>query len=133
VSATEQLLAERYGRGAGAARRRRIEITVLAAVLLVTFLGWAIVVNFFSGGGVSVATDSFSVVDANHSSVKFTVTGTSGKAARCEITAANGEFQVVGYRSFNVPAGESGAQSFETTLNTTELPFSVSVQNCQFR
>jgi hypothetical protein len=130
---SEQLLAERYGRGPAAARRRRIQITVLAAVLLVTFLGWAIVVNFFSGGGVSAATNSFSVVDANHSSVKFTVTGAARRAARCEITAANGEFQVVGYRSFIVPAGDSGTQSFETTLNTTELPFSVSVQNCQFR
>jgi hypothetical protein len=66
---SEQLLAERYGRGPAAARRRRIQITVLAVVLFVSFLVWAIAVNFFSGGGVSAATNSFSVVDANHSQV----------------------------------------------------------------
>lgn len=133
MSATEQLLAERYGRGPADLKRRRTQVIALASLLLVSFFAWAIAINFFSSGGLAVATDSFSIIDANHSSVKFTVTATAGKAARCDISASNGEFQVVGFRTFFVPAGKSNTQSFEATLNTTELPFSVSVQNCHFK
>ena len=133
MSATDQLLAERYGRGPKQTRRRKIAVTTLAVSLLVAFLSWAIAVNFFSSNQISATTDSFSVTDSYHSTVKFSINLPAHKAVSCDLTASNANFQVVGYRTIYVPAGAGGIRSFETTLNTTELPVSLSVQNCQFR
>ncbi|MEN9752625.1 MAG: hypothetical protein RL670_316 [Actinomycetota bacterium] len=130
---TDELMQQRYGRRPADLRKRRITAVALAAVLAITFLAWAIAVNFMGGKGISVATDSYQVIDANHSSVKFTVANVSGGRVVCEIRAFNEGFQVVGYRTFYANAATEGTRSFESKLNTTELPVSVSVQNCQLK
>ncbi|MEN9752546.1 MAG: hypothetical protein RL670_237 [Actinomycetota bacterium] len=133
MTTRDELMQQRYGRRPADLRKRRKLVVALAAVLAVAFLAWAIAVNFLGGKGISVATDSYQVIDANHSSVKFTVANVSGGRVVCEIRAFNEGFQVVGYRTFFSPASGESTRSFETELNTTEQPVSVSVQNCQLK
>ena len=124
---------QRYGRNPQRDRRRRASVFALAAALLVAFFTWAIVVNFFSANPFTFTTDGFAIKDASQSSVRFTVTRDPAITGRCELRALNQSFTVVGTKWVNIPSGGDRIRSFETKLNTTELPVSLVVQSCEVK
>ena len=125
MKSESELLASRYGKtpvGTGVNRRR---IIMLAAALIVLFLGWAVWVTVSGTSDVKSQVLGYEVLSPTQTSVKFSVQSPAGDA-KCAIQVLNQAYGVVGYKEVEV--GTSG--EFETLVNTTELGVTGLVDKC---
>ena len=124
----QDILATRYGKRQGASKRQRYAIIALAATLLVSFLIWAAFTSFTNAMAPQSQLHGFEIIDAQHSTATLEVTAAGAGKATCALQAQAENFSVVGFKEvvFNkVPTGR-----VTVTINTTELPVSVSIDRC---
>ena len=128
MSATEDLLAERYGRKTSASRSQRRWVIAGASSLLVLFLGWAAWVSVSDWLTPKAELLGFTIVDKwrSNATVKIGVSGADKPI--CAIQAQNEKFAIVGY--YEVQFDYVPDQIKTIKINTTELPVSVSILRC---
>lgn len=124
MSSVSDLMAERYGKRAGNKPNRKL-IIGLAAVLLATFLAWAIWVSVQGANQIKTQDRGYEIISPLQASVKFAVQTPAGPAV-CAIQVLNQSYSVVGYKE--LPVAASG--EYETFVNTTELGVSGLVDKC---
>lgn len=121
----QDLMATRYGKAPNDGKRNRRMVFTAATLLIMTFLGWAIWVAASGANQVKFQSIGYEVIDANHTSVRFSVESPAGPAV-CAVQVLNQGFSVVGYREIAI----ASAGKYETFVNTTELGVSGLVDKC---
>ncbi|MFM1954648.1 MAG: hypothetical protein RL118_839 [Actinomycetota bacterium] len=128
MSNAQDLLATRYGKRNGTSKRQRYAFTALAAILLVSFIVWAGYTSFVNSMAPQSQLHGFEIIDAQHSTATLEVTAAGAGEATCALQAQAENFSVVGFKEVHfdkVPTGR-----LTVTINTTELPVSVSIDRC---
>lgn len=128
MSATEDLLANRYGKTPKASRTQRGAVIAISAVLLAGFLGWAGWVALANWYEPKAELLGYTIVDQWHSTARVKI-GTSGDDQPiCSIQAQNEKFAIVGY--YELQFDYVPGQVKTVTINTTEMPVSISILRC---
>lgn len=74
---------------------------------LVVFLIWAISVTAANSSKIVGTLHSYSVKSENLVAVELQIDKTGQKATICQVEALANDYEVVGYREFEIPPGES--------------------------
>lgn len=128
MSATEDLLAERYGKKPKTSRTQRGAVIAISAVLLSAFLvwaGWVALANWYQPKAELLG---FAIVDEWHSTARVKIGVSGNDQPTCSIQAQNEKFAIVGY--YEVQFDYVPDQIKTVTINTTEMPVSVSILRC---
>lgn len=128
MSATEDLLAERYGKKKATSPTQRRWLIASVSGLLVAFLGWAAWVSLASWLEPKAELLGFTIIDKWHSTATVKIGVSGAEKPICSIQAQNEKFAIVGY--YEVQFDYVPGQVRTININTTELPVSVSIQRC---
>jgi hypothetical protein len=126
--ATQDLMAERYGRRTPGRRRLTISVVVVGALVALGWLLWAAWVQ--SNPEVTGGLQSFDVVSEHQLKVVIQVDRDSGAAVTCTVEAAAADHGIVGDQTVTIPAGSSGTVTFEATIATDRLASAATVSDC---
>jgi len=127
---SKNVVQERYGRDR-LQRRDRILAISIAAVLLSTFLIWAIFVSIDNSNQVTHRDIAYEVVDQYSTNVNFEVSRNPGQVVSCDVTVLNQSFAIVGFLTLDVAASKSRSTVISSTVRTTELGVSGLVDGCR--
>jgi hypothetical protein len=127
---SKNVVQERYGRDR-LQRRDRILAISIAAVLLSTFLIWAIFVSIDNSNQVTHRDIAYEVVDQYSTNVTFEVSRNPGQVVSCDVTVLNQSFAIVGFLTLDVAASKSRSTVISSTVRTTELGVSGLVDGCR--
>ena len=127
---SKNVVQERYGRDR-LQRRDRILAISIAAVLLSTFLIWAIFVSIDNSNQVTHRDIAYEVVDQYSTNVNFEVSRNPGQVVSCDLTVLNQSFAIVGFLTLDVAASKSRSTVISSTVRTTELGVSGLVDGCR--
>ena len=120
-------LEQRYG--ARPPVKKRWWIVGVGSALAV-FAGWAIWVNFgFSAIETRDISHSFDAATRT-TTIAWSVTVKPGTPVSCAVQALNGEFQVVGWKVVDIPAGTEYSRQFSETIRTVMPPQAGLVYAC---
>lgn len=128
MSATEDLLAERYGKKKAPTRSQRRWVIAGASSLLVLFLGWAAWVAVADWLTPKAELLGFTIVDKWQSTATVKIGLSGADKPICAIQAQNEKFAIVGY--YEVQFDYVPDQVKTIKINTTEMPVSVSILRC---
>ena len=123
----QQLLAERYGKTAGAKRRDLIFGAVVAAVALVAFLVWSIFVTQSNADQPKGDAVNYKVMSDSQVSVDFTVSNANNRVISCDIQALDEKYAIVGQRQVDFAVG---ATSQQVLVNTVSRAVTGIVKTC---
>lgn len=130
---TNEYLANRYGKSPTKARNQRVLWTVVGAALLIAFLVWSLLINFAAPASISANIKNFELKSPIQTTATVAVINPTQRDGICAIRVLNKSFAIVGYRELKV-AGSLGSQAeLETSVNTTELGVSATVDRCWFK
>lgn len=127
---SKNVVQERYGRDR-LQRRDRILAISIAAVLLSTFLIWAIFVSIDNSNQVTHRDIAYEVVDQYSTNVTFEVSRNPGQVVSCDVTVLNQSFAIVGFLTLDVAASKSRSTVISSKVRTTELGVSGLVDGCR--
>jgi len=127
---SKNVVQERYGRDR-LQRRDRILAISIAAVLLSTFLIWAIFVSIDKSNQVTHRDIAYEVVDQYSTNVTFEVSRNPGQVVSCDVTVLNQSFAIVGFLTLDVAASKSRSTVISSKVRTTELGVSGLVDGCR--
>jgi len=127
---SKNVVQERYGRDR-LQRRDRILAISIAAVLLSTFLIWAIFVSIDNSNQVTHRDIAYEVVDQYSTNVTFEVSRSPGQVVSCDVTVLNQSFAIVGFLTLDVAASKSRSTVISSKVRTTELGVSGLVDGCR--
>lgn len=130
-SATDRLLAERYGTERDSARRRR-GIAIAVATLVVLLLGY-IAMSVWAGSddAISVEHVGYEVADPATAVVRFNVTAPEGSMLVCTLTAVSENFTEVGYTEVPVGPLDQRTVAVEESVTTVQEAASATVEGCR--
>lgn len=129
--ADDPALASRYGRTRGRSRRDKWWIGSVAAAFVVVFGAWVVWGGFDGTGGNLLETDTaYTIVDAHHTRVSFTIEVDPGRTVACAVQAQNEGFSTVGWKIVEYPASSSRLRAFTETVRTTSMPVTGLVDQC---
>jgi hypothetical protein len=125
--------AERYGvRPHGAARRRRA-VAVLAVLLALLGVAYAVWVGLAARGQAAFQTVGYEQLDDTHLLVTFTVTRPPGTTAVCEVEALSSGSAQVGLTSVEVPPSSEPTTTVRAEVRTQERPVTGQPVSCELR
>ena len=127
---SKNIVQERYGRERLRSRDRVLAIAI-AAVALVSFLSWAVVVSVDNANQVTHRDIAYEVIDEFSSNVTFEVSRNPGQVVSCDVTVLNQSFAIVGFLTVDVAASNSRSTVISSTIRTTELGVSGLVETCR--
>ncbi|MFM6940339.1 MAG: DUF4307 domain-containing protein [Rhodoluna sp.] len=127
---TNEYLANRYGKSPKKARNQRVLWTIVGAALLVTFLVWSLLVNFAAPANLSASVKNFDLKSAQNTSVTITVNSPTSRDGVCAIRVLNKSFAIIGYKELAINGGSGTQFEINTSVNTTELGVSATVDRC---
>lgn len=130
---TNEYLAKRYGKNPSKDRNQRVLWTVVGAALLVAFLVWALIINFAAPSSISANIKNFDLKSPIQTTATVTVTNPTQRDGICAIRVLNKSFAIVGYRELPVAGSLGAVADVETSINTTELGVSATVDRCWFK
>lgn len=128
MSATEDLLANRYGKKKATSPAQRRAIIAVAASLLTAFLGWAGWVSLANWLEPKAELLGYTIVDQWHSTAKVKIGVSGNDQPTCAVQAQNEKFAIVGY--YEVQFDYVPDQVKTIKINTTEMPVSISILRC---
>ena len=132
MPATDEHLADRYGRSRARRRDRKLLIS-LGSTSLLAFLIWAAVTAVSTTNQVTAEVTSYEVLSPVQTQVNFVVTHPRNVDLSCAVQALNQTYTVVGYRVIDLPAVDATQTSANTTLNTVEIAVTGVVDRCWVR
>ena len=127
---SKNIVQERYGRERLRSRDRVLAIAI-AAVALVSFLSWAVVVSVDNANQVTHRDIAYEVIDEFSTNVTFEVSRNPGQVVSCDVTVLNQSFAIVGFLTVDVAASNSRSTVISSTIRTTELGVSGLVETCR--
>jgi hypothetical protein len=127
---SKNIVQERYGRERLRSRDRVLAIAI-AAVALVSFLSWAVVVSVDNANQVTHRDIAYEVIDEFSTNVTFEVSRNPGQVVSCDVTVLNQSFAIVGFLTVDVAASNSRSTVISNTIRTTELGVSGLVETCR--
>jgi hypothetical protein len=130
---TNEYLANRYGKSESRARNQRVLWTIVGAALLVTFLVWSLLINFAGPSNISANIKNFELKSPIQTTATVSVNNPTGRDGVCAIRVLNKAFAIIGYREVPVDGNLGTAADIETSINTTELGVSATVDRCWFK
>lgn len=128
MCATEDLLANRYGKKKATSPAQRRAIIAVAASLLTAFLGWAGWVSLANWLEPKAELLGYTIVDQWHSTAKVKIGVSGNDQPICAVQAQNEKFAIVGY--YEVQFDYVPDQVKTIKINTTEMPVSISILRC---
>jgi hypothetical protein len=128
MSATEDLLANRYGKKKATSPAQRRAIIAIATSLLAAFLGWAGWVSLANWLEPKAELLGYTIVDQWHSTAKVKIGVSGNDQPTCAVQAQNEKFAIVGY--YEVQFDYVPDQVKTIKINTTEMPVSISILRC---
>ena len=121
-------LDERYGRRKGKAK---VSPAMLGAgVVAAVIVSWSAWVTLLAPATAKATTVGYNIVDAQHATVRFTVTNPSQKPAICAAQVLDKSYGVIGYKEVLVPAKNPQSKVFEVTVNTTAEGVTGLIDHC---
>lgn len=129
---TSSVLSSRYGR----TRRRRLRdrwLLVGGAVLVVVAItSWGVWSNWGQDSQTSVisSTAAYSIPDAYHVTLHFTIDAPANKPVTCALEAMNEQFAIVGWKIQAFPPAPRGTMTYTQTLLTTQQSVTGLINNC---
>ena len=121
----------RYGRTRTRRRRDKWWIGAVAVAFVAVFTAWVIWGGFDGTGGNLLETDTaYTIVDAQHTRVSFTVDVDPGRTVACAVQAQNEDFSTVGWKIVEFPASTQRVRAFTETVRTTSKPVTGLVDQC---
>ena len=127
---SKNIVQQRYGRDRLKARDRILAIST-AAVALVSFLVWAVIVSIDNSNQVTHRDIAYEVIDEYSTNVTFEVSRNPGQAVSCDVTVLNQSFAIVGFLTVDVAPSDSRSTVISSTIRTTELGVSGLVEGCR--
>ena len=127
---SKNIVQERYGRERLRSRDRVLAISI-AAIALVSFLSWAVVVSVDNANQVTHRDIAYEVIDEFSTNVTFEVSRNPGQVVSCDVTVLNQSFAIVGFLTVDVAASNSRSTVISSTIRTTELGVSGLVETCR--
>lgn len=119
--ASDDELAERYGRGPRNRRRSMWWFAATAAAFAVVFGAWLWWGGLSSPAAQLEARDAaYEVIDDRTVRVDWRLTVEPGTPAECAVQALNGRYGVVGWKVVEVPPSEQRTRLLTEQLRTTE-------------
>ena len=124
------IMAARYPQPSPRTRRRRL---VLGAAVLVLTLAALVALQLVGLGRTTVTAQhvGYTVLDAGHTAVRFTVITDPGTTVRCTLVAVNSTFAQVGFTEVTIGPVAERMTSQEEVVATTEPAASGTVQACR--
>ena len=130
---TNDYLANRYGNSKAKARNQRIFWTSVAATLVVAFFVWSIAINFAAPSKITAEVKSFKVISEIQTEITVSVQNPTKQDGVCAVQVLSNSYGVVGYKEL-VVSGKLGEEpTLESSLNTTNLGVSATVDRCWFK
>jgi hypothetical protein len=130
---TNDYLANRYGNSKAKARNQRILWTAVAATLVVAFFVWSIAINFSAPSKITAEVQSFKVISEIQTEITVSVENPTKQDGVCAVQVLSNSYGVVGYKEL-VVSGKLGEEpTLESSLNTTNLGVSATVDRCWFK
>jgi hypothetical protein len=118
-------LDERYGRTAGARRRRVLVGALAAAAVLIACVAWVIWVGLFTPGSALETRDiGFELVDdpadVGAVDIRFEVSTDPGNEVSCALQALDDKFAIVGWKIVELPPAEQRTRQFTERVETAQ-------------
>lgn len=130
---TNEYVANRYGKNAAKARNQRILWTIVAAIMLLAFLAWSVIVNFSSPANLTAKVQDFTVSSNLQTQVTIKVTNPKSEDGVCAVNVLDVGYAVVGYKEVAIAGNLGESPSVSTTINTNNLAVSATVDKCWFK
>jgi hypothetical protein len=125
----DAMLEERYGKPP---RWSRLIVVVIVALLTIGGVTWVIWAGLaHSSPPVSAQLRTSEVRNAHETDVTLVIERSDGDAVTCRVYAQDRNQAVVGERTIEVPAGESGTTTVEATIETERRAMSGALESCE--
>ncbi len=129
MTATDDLLADRYGRGPKASvAKNRVLMFVFAGLVLLAFVAWALITASSAGNSVAVVSSVSKPIGKTAFEISGTVSRPAGGVVRCALQVQALDFSVVGYREIDLAASVT---SFSAKVFSIAPGVSASVTGCR--
>jgi len=127
-TATDRLMAERYGTVPRRNRMLTAALVAVAAVVLLAWLGWAA----WHHARTTISGDvvAFDVVSAHRVSVTIEVNRPGEAEVRCEVQALAEDHSVVGETTTSLPAGSDRYAQIDLEIKTLREATAADVTGC---
>jgi hypothetical protein len=130
---TNDYLANRYGNSTAKARNQRILWTAVAATLVAAFFVWAILINFAAPSKITAEMQSFKVISEIQTEITVSIQNPTKQDGVCAVQVLSNSYGVVGYKELAVSGKLGEKPTLESSLNTTNLGVSATVDRCWFK
>ncbi|WP_081689856.1 DUF4307 domain-containing protein [Leifsonia xyli] len=124
-------LASRYGRTLSAKRRDRWLLGAGAAAMLAVVTAWVLWAGWDKNQADLQFTDTaFTIPDARHVDITFTINTPKGTAVTCALQALNEDFAIVGWRIVSYPGSDSRVTTHRESIRTTQQSTTGLINTC---
>lgn len=129
--AVTETLDRRYGRTPGRKRRDRWWIIGAAVAFVAVFAAWTFWAGWDNDQADLETTDTaYTIPDAHHVSISFTVNTPPGTPVTCAVQALNESFAIVGWRIISYPGSDKRLTEHTETIRTTEQSNTGLISSC---
>jgi len=129
VTATAQVLEERYGRRRQRGLDRRVAWS-LGGALVLAALVFFIAVFWQGGNSVESKVVHYTVVDAQSVTLDYEVTSEPGASVVCALEGLSPSFATVAWKIVELPESEQRTRRFTETLRTTSEATTATIRGC---
>ena len=130
-------IAERYGKGPEALRRRRLGVIVAASTFALLFVVWLIWAGLTGVSKPVFKTTAFELIGTNQIKVTMLVSKPQNSNVECSVQALKADYGIVAYKQVTITGDKSSTGSIEDVskvvlLRTTEQAVTGLVDDCWF-
>ncbi|MDN4615815.1 DUF4307 domain-containing protein [Leifsonia sp. F6_8S_P_1B] len=126
-----QSIERRYGRTPERRRRDRWLLGGGLLAVLVVVGAWVIWVGGANSQANLEATDTaFTIRDAHHVDISFTINAPVGQPVTCALQALNEDFAIVGWRVIEYPGSDTRVTKYTETIRTVQQSNTGLINTC---